>query len=840
MMTKRSNVTLSPVPRPQIADLAARREQARAMRLGSYSLVEMIGSGAFAEVWTAVKRGNDGSRRTSTVALKRFAPQPGRSRGRLNAIAKREVESLMLLRHPNIVSLIELIEDGGELAIAMAWIDGVTLRQFVRARAAATNKPLAAELLAHILLSIASALAHAHNRRAAGTDSGILHRDISAGNIMVTSEGHLMLTDFGISHLVSDDVQGFLRQGTPPYIAPEVMRDGAVALPQSDVYGLGIVLHELMTGQPYLAGLDFEQQRLLVADLEHVPELPPTDYPDWLIALHDRMLAPRPEQRATAAEVVKTVIEHCAELVHAPLELCEQYAKLIGPPRSGETVQPQLVPDPPSTEPQETYREIVVAAPPRNEVDESRTLDPEFELWWQRFTKYNFVCGVTEMVVAAIFVIIYLGVATWLLAGLVGVFGIAMLVLAGTVLVRMSHDAMHVVQADIPAIEADASTEQGTRQQTDDEGLLRTYRGVIKTRRTMAWIGFGLYFAWALVALLCLGGSASLVDLLVVLVPGAICNLLFSFRLSDFNPIPIWCHDDPVREARLREAVPQTLIDRSLAHLTRLAGKLKRVPEVRRFQPSFLLSGASYLAYGSAIAFFGFSWRTNGVLTLALIGLLVALVGLIIGRGYKFVSTLPRMDLEEGWEIALPESFGLLDHERAEVQRRARLWQDPVTQLGRREAFEHAFDGYQQWIRSLNGNRVEYSLLFVELSNLSEINRRYTRRVGERVLYEIGRRLEAQLTVELGDAFELASYDTSTFAILAKSTASGHISALAEHIEACISCLPFVDHHGAVTRRVELDITVSSISSDGLGHVCLDMTLPAHTECLASRPTVAA
>jgi WD40 repeat protein/energy-coupling factor transporter ATP-binding protein EcfA2 len=174
---------------------------------------------------------------------------------------EREAASIARLRHPNIVQVIDFDRHDDQYFMVMEFIDGPTLRGQGEER----EKPFSAEEAAYVISGVAGGLDYAHGR-------GVVHRDVKPGNIMFTGEGQVVLTDFGIAHIVGTTLYtesgGML--GTPAYMAPEQGR-GEMGNARGDIYSLGVVLYEMLTGR-----LPYEADTPLGMIQQHVEgQLPP-------------------------------------------------------------------------------------------------------------------------------------------------------------------------------------------------------------------------------------------------------------------------------------------------------------------------------------------------------------------------------------------------------------------------------------------------------------------------------------------------------------------------------------------------------------------------------------
>ena len=197
------------------------------------------------------------------------------------------------LQHPNIVDVIEVGEEEGVRYFAMQYIEGEGLEETIRREGA-----LSPERAVEIAAQVADGLQHAYER-------GVIHRDIKPGNILITAEGRAVVTDFGIAKAVEGMDEGHsLTQGaigTPEYMSPEVIKGNPVD-GRTDIYSLGIVLYQMVSGQaPFTATTPYQ-----VAD-RHLREPPrsPSSFgsncPDWLESIILKALAKDPSDRFNSA-----------------------------------------------------------------------------------------------------------------------------------------------------------------------------------------------------------------------------------------------------------------------------------------------------------------------------------------------------------------------------------------------------------------------------------------------------------------------------------------------------------------------------------------------------------
>jgi arabinogalactan oligomer/maltooligosaccharide transport system substrate-binding protein len=208
--------------------------------LGRYHILEQLGEGGMATVYKAYD-----TRLERDVAIKiirRGAFPPDHLENMLKRF-EREAKSLAKLSHPNIVKVLDFGEHEDSPYLVMEYFPGGTLKRLL-------GKPIPWQDAVRLLLPIAQALEYAHRHN-------IIHRDIKPANILLTESGQPMLTDFGIAKILETDETATLTGtgvgvGTPEYMAPEQWTGQTT--PQSDIYSLGVVFYEMVTGRkPYVA-----------------------------------------------------------------------------------------------------------------------------------------------------------------------------------------------------------------------------------------------------------------------------------------------------------------------------------------------------------------------------------------------------------------------------------------------------------------------------------------------------------------------------------------------------------------------------------------------------------
>lgn len=219
---------------------------------GRYEIVEKIGSGGMAIVYKA--KDNLLGR---IVAIKVLREQFDSDEGFVKRF-RREAQSAASLSHPNIVSIYDVGKDGSEDYIVMEYVHGKTLKELIK-----SESPIPHQKAIRIIRQIGEALAHAHA-------NNIIHRDIKPQNILITPEGRAKVTDFGIARAVSSATLTHTGDivGSVHYLSPEQAK-GSHINQQSDIYSLGIILYELVTGK-----VPYDGDTPITIALKHIQEEP--------------------------------------------------------------------------------------------------------------------------------------------------------------------------------------------------------------------------------------------------------------------------------------------------------------------------------------------------------------------------------------------------------------------------------------------------------------------------------------------------------------------------------------------------------------------------------------
>jgi len=272
--------------------------------LGDYELVEEVGRGGQGVVFRARQKSLN-----RTVALKVISLGQWASKAHVKRF-RREAEAAASLDHPSIVPIYEVGERDGSCYFSMKFVEGGQLDEVSR------RTPMSIRHAAELIAKVARTVHYAH-------EHGILHRDIKPGNILLDDKGEPHLTDFGLARLVEAEstiTRTLEVLGTPSYMAPEQAAGNNTQLTSAtDVYGLGAVFYQLLTGQPpFAGGTTYETIKLLLDTEPRQPRLlnPKIDRDLSTICL--KCLEKHPERRYSSALALAEDLE--CWLKHEPIQ----------------------------------------------------------------------------------------------------------------------------------------------------------------------------------------------------------------------------------------------------------------------------------------------------------------------------------------------------------------------------------------------------------------------------------------------------------------------------------------------------------------------------------------
>ena len=284
-------------------------------QLGPNTVLAKMASGGMAEIFLATQKGSLGVSRL--VVVKRILPSLAESE-QFRSMFYDEARIAAQLEHPNIIRVEDFGEDpsDGSLYMVMEYVEGVPLLDSLK-RAAKAKQPVDVRWAATVVAQAAEGLHHAHElTRADGSESslGLVHRDVSPHNILVTPNGIVKVFDFGIAKAmdrVTQTAAGVIK-GKFAYMSPEQCRGRPIDR-RSDIFSLGIVLYEMTTGRRLFRGAtDKDVVRQIVLGKPPAPSRLVPDYPPALEHIVLRALARERDERYASAEELQLALEDFA------------------------------------------------------------------------------------------------------------------------------------------------------------------------------------------------------------------------------------------------------------------------------------------------------------------------------------------------------------------------------------------------------------------------------------------------------------------------------------------------------------------------------------------------
>ncbi len=261
---------------------------------GRYRLTAQQGSGGMAVIYKAYD-----PKLSRTVAIKILRPSLIQNQEMLSRF-QNEARSVANLTHPNIVTVFDVDNDGATQFIVMEFVDGQDLKAIIKREGALTL-----DRVLRLAIQICNGIGYAHR-------TGLVHADVKPQNILVTREDVVKVTDFGIAQAFSDSQPAERQQvvwGSPHYFSPEQAR-GEKPTPPSDVYAIGIVLFEMLTGRLPYTGTD--QQQLALSHIRDriplVTEFNPA-VPEALAQIVQKVMSKEPSARYRTADQLASVLE---------------------------------------------------------------------------------------------------------------------------------------------------------------------------------------------------------------------------------------------------------------------------------------------------------------------------------------------------------------------------------------------------------------------------------------------------------------------------------------------------------------------------------------------------
>jgi serine/threonine protein kinase len=305
---------------------------------GRYALFDFVGKGGMAEIYLARQRTELGATRLCVVKqiLPGLAGDP-----RFSEMLVHEAKLAARLNHANVVQVFDLGRADDRLFIAMEYVEGFDLNDLLR-RCSRAKVPLPFELAVHVMREALRGLDYAHRRRSdEGQPLGVVHRDVSPSNLLLSFEGEVKVCDFGIARANDTIAAGSSAheldeaiKGKAGYMSPEHAR-GETIDARADVFAAGIVLWELAAGRRLYKAGEGRDALLEQARRAEVPELPPGGLPAeaTLRAIVAKALRRDREARyASAAEMLRDLEGYAASarLMTSPLQLGDWLEKTFG------------------------------------------------------------------------------------------------------------------------------------------------------------------------------------------------------------------------------------------------------------------------------------------------------------------------------------------------------------------------------------------------------------------------------------------------------------------------------------------------------------------------------
>lgn len=309
------------------------------IKIGKYTLIRQIAQGGMAEIWLAEQRGPGGFNKE--LVIKRILPHLA-SEGQFTEMFMDEARIVAHLNHPNIGQVFELGEQEGDYFIAMEFIDGLDLAQ-LRDKLDERGMRLPVHYAARIICDILAALDYAHEfRDRQGNHVGLIHRDISPQNVLISKEGVVKLVDFGVAKAASNSskTETGAVKGKFAYMAPEQIEGGQLDR-RVDLFAIGCVFYELLAGKkPF--GDDLKAVSMILAGQRQELRELREDVPEEIGRIISRALSRNREDRYSTAVEMEQELERFLHANYDPVgtrELSVMIRQLLDLPISQPTKQ---------------------------------------------------------------------------------------------------------------------------------------------------------------------------------------------------------------------------------------------------------------------------------------------------------------------------------------------------------------------------------------------------------------------------------------------------------------------------------------------------------------------
>ncbi len=297
-------------------------------QLGPYTLTRKLGKGGMGEVWMAQRQAMGGA--AKSVAIKTLLPEIAENENSREMFLG-EARLSMLLSNSNIVQVFDVDEaEDGTCYMAMEWVHGLDLSKLTK-ELAAVGERLPLHIAAFIVGEILKALAYAHDFETKGARQTVVHRDVTPHNVMLSVAGEIKLMDFGIARLASEETSGVHVKGKFAYMPPEQLR-GETREATIDLFAVGAILHELLDGKKFRAGV-IDEARLfgMVLDGEIPPLSNPEQVPPEIDALRLGLLAAKVEDRIQTARDAYRMLARWSAYRDAKFDLEDLVRRFVKP-----------------------------------------------------------------------------------------------------------------------------------------------------------------------------------------------------------------------------------------------------------------------------------------------------------------------------------------------------------------------------------------------------------------------------------------------------------------------------------------------------------------------------
>lgn len=292
-------------------------------KVGSYVIEEPVGRGGMGVVY----RGRH-EKLPRVVAIKSINPRGSHDLRRLRHRFEREAYVQAQLDHPGVVKIYDYIVSEQTYFIVMEYVDGRSLGQLIAEHAGGLGTERALDLFEQILEAVSYAHTFVYRDEAGATHTGIVHRDLKPPNIMVTDGDRIKVTDFGIVKLVGASATDTskIAYGSPRYVSPE-QAAGEHLEQRSDIYSLGVILYEMLTGEPPFGGpagsKDAWSRTEILRAHRELPPRPPSELnpavPEAVERVVMRALEKKPERRHASASDFLRAVRKARGRVHTSL-----------------------------------------------------------------------------------------------------------------------------------------------------------------------------------------------------------------------------------------------------------------------------------------------------------------------------------------------------------------------------------------------------------------------------------------------------------------------------------------------------------------------------------------